>query len=212
MRCCRKTCTGIATFRRPRTGRAYPCWGRWDAVNRRSLSGWKCWTPSRRNTRNSRTWVMCVFVLGGWWRAWLFTSNETEDQMQRALCACHPAYAHNGKRLQRKSQACVRSACIAALTVSATLNRCLNSLCLPIRCDLQMRFSPSACFRWEREHQAHECYQIHLVDVRLSGIASLAQSGRSVRHRRAHLPQCTAPQELKLRVEHSDTARPTMLV
>ncbi len=38
------------------------------------------------------------------------TSNETQDQLPRALCACHAAYAHDGKHLQRKSQACSRSA------------------------------------------------------------------------------------------------------
>src|SRR3712207_4485720 len=37
-------------------------------------------------------------------------SNETQDQLPRALCACHAAYAHDGKHLQRKSQACSRSA------------------------------------------------------------------------------------------------------
>ncbi len=36
--------------------------------------------------------------------------NETQDQLPRALCACDAAYAHDGRHLQRKSQACSRSA------------------------------------------------------------------------------------------------------
>jgi hypothetical protein len=40
----------------------------------------------------------------------LRSPNETQDQLPRALCACHAAYAHDGRQLRRKSQACSRSA------------------------------------------------------------------------------------------------------
>ena len=38
------------------------------------------------------------------------SSNETQNQLPRALCAWRAAYAHDGRHPTRKSQACSRSA------------------------------------------------------------------------------------------------------
>ena len=48
-------------------------------------------------------------------------SNETQDQLPRARCACHAAHARDGKHLQRKTAGLLAVSCIAWLGLGPSI-------------------------------------------------------------------------------------------